>query len=125
MHWDEWKFSLEVAWDDPWYRWQTSLTAGAALAGSLYFLWRLIPEGVRSGLLVMHYNLYFGIDEVMPWYWITVFFAGWWLLLAIDLMAAGWLFRKDRIMSRVLVCVATVFTVLALLGGFYLTAVNI
>ncbi len=125
MNLDEWKFSFEVAWDDPWYRWQTIVTAAAALLGSVFFLWRLIPEGLQSGLLVFHYNLYLGIDEVMSWKWIFVLPLVLFTIIAADIIAAGFLFRKDRIMSRVALCSATLFTLLALIGGFFLVTVNV
>ncbi|OGL78216.1 hypothetical protein A3E39_03095 [Candidatus Uhrbacteria bacterium RIFCSPHIGHO2_12_FULL_60_25] len=124
MNWEEWKFSLEVAWDDPWYRWQSIATVAAVLGGSAFFLWRMAPVGVRTGLLVFHYNLYFGIDEVLPWMWIFVFPGALIVMVVIDLLASGHLFRKDRIVSRVLLCTATVFTIFALIGGFFLTTVN-
>ncbi len=124
MNWEEWKFSLEVAWDDPWYRWQTIATVAAVLGGSAFFLWRMVSVGVRTGLLVFHYNLYFGIDEVMPWTWIFALPGALTVLVAIDLVASGHLFRKDRIVSRVLLCAATAFTIFALIGGFFLTTVN-
>lgn len=124
MNWEEWKFSLEVAWDDPWYRWQTITTVAAAVGGSAFFLWRMAPVGARTGLLVFHYNLYFGIDEVLPWAWIFVYPGALIVLVAIDLFASGHLFRKDRIVSRVLLCTAAAFTALALIGGFFLTTVN-
>lgn len=122
---DEWRFSLDVAWDDPWYRWQSIATALFAIAGSAFFLMRMIPEGVRSGLLVLHYNLYVGIDEVHPWPWVIVLTAGMLVLVGIDLFASGILFRRDRIASRVLLCTATIFALLALAGGFFLTLVNL
>lgn len=125
MNFDEWKFSFEVAWDDPWYRWQTIATVAAALVGSGFFLLRLIPEGLRSGLLVFHYNLYLGIDEVMSWKWIFVLPLVLLAVISADMIAAGRLFRKDRIMSRVMLCAATLFTILALIGGFFLITVNV
>lgn len=124
MNWEEWKFSFEVAWDDPWYRWQTITTVAAVVGGTAFFLWRMVPVGIRTGLLVFHYNLYFGIDEVLPWTWIFVFPGALIVMVVIDLLASGHLFRKDRIVSRVLLCTATVFTIFALIGGFFLTTVN-
>ena len=124
MNWEEWKFSLEVAWDDPWYRWQSIVTVLAAAVGSIFFLWKMIPVGIRSGLLVFHYNLYFGIDEVLPWVWIFALPAGLLVLIAFDLLASGNLLRKDRIASRVLLSVATSFTLFAIVWGFFLTTVN-
>lgn len=122
---DEWKFSLDVAWDDPWYRWQSVATIIAAAAGSAFFLLRMIPEGLRSGILVMHYNLYVGIDAVSPWPWVFIFPAALLAILAVDLLAAGFLFRHDRTASRVLLCAASIFTAMSLVGAFFLSLVNL
>lgn len=121
---DEWRFSLDVAWDDPWYRWQTVATAFASLLGSAFFLWRMIPEGLQSGLLVLHYNLYVGIDEVQPWPWVFALPAAFLVMIAVDLLASAFLFRRDRIASRVLLCTATGFCAVALTGAWFLTVVN-
>jgi hypothetical protein len=125
MTFDEWKFSLEVAWDDPWFRWQSIVTIVATFIGSAFFLWRLIPEGLRSGVLVFHYNLYFGIDEVLPWQWIFAFPAVLISIVIIDFLAAGDLFRKDRVTSRTLLTMSTLFVAIALVGGFFLVTVNV
>jgi hypothetical protein len=122
---EEWKFSLDVAWDDPWYRWQGIGTIALAVLGSVFFLWRMIPEGLQSGLLVLHYNLYVGIDEVQPWPWVLAMPAALLVIVGLDLLAAGFLFRRDRVASRVMLCTATLFTLLALGGGFFLTLVNL
>lgn len=125
LNFDEWKFSLDVAWDDPWYRWQSLITSFAALGGSAFFLWRTIPEGLRSGLLVLHYNLYVGIDAVFPWPWVIVLPVALLVIVFTDILASGFLFRRDRIASRVLLCTASVFTAVGLVGAFFLTLVNL
>lgn len=125
MNWDELKFSFEIAWDDSWYHWQTISTVFLAFIGSVFFLWRLVPEGLQSGLLVFHYNLYFGIDEVQSWKWLLILPAVLFAIIGIDIIAAGHLFRKDRVMSRILLCAASLFTILSLIGGFFLITVNV
>lgn len=122
---DEWKFSLDVAWDDPWYRWQSLATAAGALIGGVLILVRLIPEGLQSGILVFHYNLYVGIDDVQPWPWMIVVIVGFFVIVALDLLASGFLFRRDRLASRVVLCMATGFTILALIGAFFIMRVNL
>ncbi|GMU25529.1 hypothetical protein KJZ71_01800 [Patescibacteria group bacterium] len=122
---DEWRFSLEIAWDDAWFRWQTSLTLASVMLGSLFFLWRLIPVGLRNGQLIFHYNLYLGIDEVHAWWW--VLFVPILLILVVlgNIIASARLFRRDKIASRVLLCASTVFTVLLFLAAFFITSVNV
>ena len=125
LHFDEWKFSLDVAWDDPWYRWQSLATAMAAVVGGALTLVRLIPEGLQSGILVFHYNLYVGIDEVQPWPWLIVGVVLFLMIVAADLLASGFLFRRDRLASRVVLCMASGFTALILVGAFFIARVNL
>lgn len=122
---DEWKFSLDVAWDDPWYRWQSLGTALIAVVGVVLALWRLIPEGVRSGVLVFHYNVYVGIDSVQPWPWAIVVAVLFLVILFIDLLISGFLFRHDRLASRVVLCMASIFTTIALVGTYFIVRVNL
>ena len=125
MKLDEWRFSFEIAWDDPWYRWQTIVTVVSAFAGSAWLLWKLIPEGLRSGLLVFHYNPYFGIDAVLPWYDAFSFVGIALAIILADAVLSFRLFRHDRIASRVLLCASTVFAALLLVAASMIVSVNV
>jgi hypothetical protein len=120
----EWRFSFEVAWDDPWYRWQTILTAVLFVVGSVFFLFKLIPIGLENGLLVFHYNLYLGIDEMRHWAWLMAVPPAVFLVMAANLTASFRLYRHDTIASRVLLCAATIFTALMLTAGYFMVYVN-
>lgn len=122
---DEWRFSFEVAWDDAWFRWQAMFTLAAVILGSLYFLWRLIPAGLRNGQLVYHYNLYLGIDEVHAWWWLLAMPAVLLAVVLVDLVASVRLFRRDKIASRVLLCASTVFTALTFAAAFFIASINV
>ncbi len=124
MKLDEIRFSFEIAWDDPWYKWQSIATVLLCIAGSAYVLWKLIPAGIESGLLVFHYNQYLGIDEVQPWGWVFVYVGVVILIVLIDLIASFQTFRHDKIISRILLCMATVFAILTCIGAFFITSVN-
>ena len=124
MKLDEIRFSFEIAWDDPWYRWQSLTTMILVLLGSVYVFWKLIPVGLENDLLVFHYNQYLGIDEVQPWGYVF-FYVG--LVLAIvfsDLIASFLTYRHDKLISRILLFTATIFAVLLFAGVFFITSVN-
>jgi hypothetical protein len=120
----EWKFSFEVAWDDPWYRWQSILTAAIFTIGAVFFFLKLIPIGLENGLLVFHYNPYLGIDEMHHWAWLIVLPPAVFLVAAVNLIASFRLYRHDTIASRVLLCAATIFTALMLIAGYFMVYVN-
>jgi len=86
---------------------------------------RLIPVGLRSGVLTLHYNVYLGIDEVRPWPW--VFFSpaimlG--ILLLNDVFALG-LFRQDELAARTLFVITSALVLLWGVASFFTAAVNL
>ena len=125
MKFDEIRFSFEIAWDDPWYKWQSIATLVLCAAGSAYVLWKLVPEGIESGLLVFHYNQYLGIDEVQPWGWIFVYVGVVLAIVGIDLIGSFQSFRHDKIISRILLCTGTLFAIIMCIGAFFITSVNV
>ena len=92
---------------------------------SSYILWRLIPEGIRSGVLTLHYTIYLGIDEVRPWPWITllpvIMLTVW---LANFLVSLG-VYRKDKLAAKTLVSVFTFTNIIWVICLFFIVIVNI
>jgi len=125
MQWDDWRFSAKRAWQNSFIRWTVIATALVIVAGTFFILWRLIPEGLRSGVLVMHYNIYLGIDYVRPWQWIILIPAVMILTFLINTFLALWLYRPDELASKTLVAVTAVLTVLWCIGSFFLVLVNL
>jgi hypothetical protein len=124
MNIGEWRFSFEIAWDDRWYKWQSIATMLLFIAGSVSLLWKMVPSGLENGLIVFHYNLYLGIDEVHHWAWIIVFLITALLVVLFDLIGSFRLYRHDKIASRILLCAATLFTILIGIAAFYIASVN-
>jgi hypothetical protein len=120
----EWRFSLEVAWDDLWFRVQTMITAFAFFVGLFFWLRRMIPIGIRSSLLVFHYNPYLGIDEVQPWSMMFLYLFVFLSVLIINFILSFQLFRHDRIASRVLLLSSTLFTAFILIDSYFISSVN-
>jgi hypothetical protein len=117
MKLDEIRFSFEIAWDDPWYKWQSIATVLLCIAASAFVLWKIIPVGIESGLIVFHYNQYFGIDEVQPWWWVFVYIGTVLAIVFVDLIASFQTYRHDKIISRILLCLATIFAILISVGA--------
>lgn len=120
----EWRFSLEVAWDDPWFRWETIITILTYLVGLFFWLKRMIPIGFRESLLVFHYNPYLGIDEVQPWTAMFAYIGISLVVMAINFFLSFQLFRHDRMASRVILVSWTVFVILILIGAHFIASVN-
>lgn len=120
----EWRFSLEVAWDDSWFRWETMLTALTYFVGLFFWLKRMIPIGLRENLLVFHYNPYLGIDEIQPWTAMFGYIGISLAILVINFILSFQLFRHDRMASRVILISSTVFVILILIGAHFIASVN-
>jgi hypothetical protein len=120
----EWRLAIEITWDDPWLKWQTIATIGLFFVTTALYMIRLIPIGVRNGVLVFHYNLYFGIDDVRAWPWMFAVPAVATAIVGIDLAVSFLLYRHDRIASRILLSAASVFAVLFGIGAAFIMIVN-
>jgi len=125
MAFEEWRNSIKRAWHDPFIRWTSILELVAILAGSAFFLWRLIPEGLRSGVLILHYNIYLGIDDVRAWPWIFFVPGAMLVVYLADLVAACVLLKTDELAARALVALTAVLTVAWAVAAFFLILVNL
>lgn len=125
MRWEEWKFSAQLSAQDRFIRW-TVLTMAILMIGmSVFFLWRLLPEGWRSGVITYHYNVYLGIDDVRSWPWLF-FWPGIAVGMAMtDLVFALGLYRRNALASRTILGVGLVATILWAVGSFFLILVNV
>ena len=125
MTWEAWKFSAKLAWQDRYLRILGISTLVAFVVWTGFFSWRLIPEGMRSGVLVMHYNVYLGIDDVRPWPWIALSPSAFLALYTIDLVIAAGMYRSDAIAARALATIGSVTGILWGISSFFLILVNL
>lgn len=66
------------------------------VVASTFFLLSVIPLGHQGhGTLVLHYNVYLGIDDVRAWSWILLLPAVWLVMSVLDLFVAYGLHRRD------------------------------
>lgn len=90
--------------------------------GSL--LWRGLPLRAR-GFLPLHYNIYFGVDLVGPWYGIFAGAAFGFIALVVNALVIGMIYERDRLMSH-LFAVGTVFIeLILLLASIFIILLNI
>ena len=122
---DEWRFSARLAWQDRYVRWFTIANAALLLLSSSFLLWRLIPEGARSGVLTFHYNIYLGIDDVRSWSWIFAIPGGAAAVFLLNTSVSFGVFRNDALASRALVALATAVLVVGGVASFFLVLINL
>ena len=125
MRWEDWKFSARLGWQDPVVRWLSLAALVIVFAMGGFFLWRLLPEGWRSGVVTMHYTVYIGIDDVRGWQWLF-FVPGMALgMVILDILIALGLFRRHPLASRTIIATALATSVVWAIGSFFLINVNI
>jgi hypothetical protein len=125
MTWDEWRFSARLAWQDPFIRWVTVVTTILGVGMTAFFLSKLIPEGMRAGVLTLHYNVYLGIDEVGPWKWILLFPGMLFAVLVVNTVFSFGCFRNHAIAARTATALAASMAILWGIGCFFLMLVNL
>jgi hypothetical protein len=125
MRWAEWRFSARLAWQDPFIRWTTIVTALFIVGMGAFILWRLIPEGVRASVLTLHYNVYLGIDEVRPWQWIFVLPGGMAAILVVNTVFSFGFYRNHALAARAVCALAAMMALLWGIGSFFLILVNL
>jgi hypothetical protein len=124
MRWEEWRFSARLAWQDRFVRWTSVASVAIVVAMSVFLLVRLIPEGLRTGVLSLHYTIYLGIDDVGPWPWIFLVPAGMIILLLVDGAILYGIFRRHALAARAFAGLALVTSIVWALTSFFLIAVN-
>ena len=82
--WSTWTLSAKLAWQHPLVRWLWLCVALMFVGTVPFFVYRLLPHAYRSGTVVLHYNVYFGIDRIQTWGWMFFLPFLWLCLLVFD-----------------------------------------
>ena len=124
MHLEAWLFSAKQAWHRPLLRWMTVVTLAMVVLGSSWFLWRVIPHR-QSGTLVLHYNVYLGVDEVRAWEWILLLPGIWFIVSLVDVLCGYGFYHRDPQLAGSLIGLAFFWSVPWMIALYYLTLVNV
>lgn len=122
---EPWLFSARRAWHNPLLKWIALATAVIVVAATGFYLWKTLGHARESGTVVLHYNIYLGIDDVVAWPW-AFFWPGIWLVLTgLDIILAfGW-YRTDPHLSTSLFVFAAAWAIPWALALYYLTLANV
>lgn len=125
MLWDEWRFSARRALQHPFIKWTLAVTGLFVVCGSAYFLLRLVPEGLHTGTLILHYNVYLGVDDVGAWQWILLSPALMVLLFLINAAFSLGYYHSDSLASKSVVALTACVAIVWGVSSFFLILVNV
>ena len=97
-----------------------SLIANIALWGFLF--WRIRPQ-VEP--IYLHYNIYFGIDLIGPWYKIYLIPLSGLIFLIINLIISLLIYKKEKVISYFLMSTVIICQVFLALGAFSIIYINL
>ncbi len=112
--------SARLAWHRPWFRALTLLVVGFVLFGSIGFLVKLEPVLRESSTVVFHTNIYFGIDDVRPWYWVLLWPGAWLLTVITGILAAFGVYQRDALLAYSLMAWLLAWSCPWAIGLYYL-----
>lgn len=124
MRWEEWKFSAQRAAQDHFVRWTAVSTVVMFASATAYLFFKLLPLALKTSIVVVHYNIYLGIDDVRKWQWLFSLPAVALALIICDLLFSFGNFRRDATASRALTAVAFISTALWAVGSFFIILIN-
>ncbi|MCI0479510.1 hypothetical protein L0Y59_03115 [Candidatus Uhrbacteria bacterium] len=124
MRWEEWKFSAKRALQDPFIRWTTAGTVVLHVAMSVLYLVRILPDAWRSGVTVLHYTVYLGIDDVRSWPWAFAITGSALGMFVLDVLVALGLFRQDPHAARTVITAGAVCMIVWAVAVSFLILVN-
>ena len=99
------------------------------LAGNLFFnlfLWLLLFLKIKpqEAPLLLHYNIYFGIDLIGEWYKVFLIpFSGLAIFL-LNLIFSFIIYKKDKILSYFPLIVSLIIQIILFIGGILIILLN-
>lgn len=123
---EQWLFSAKRAWQDPWVKVVTITTLLFMVGGSAWFIARMaaLHGQATGGLMVLHYNIYVGIDAIGPWGWIFLFPAAWLVLVMADLVWAYGIYREDLYQAWSFLLLAMLWSIPWMMALWHLVRIN-
>lgn len=85
----------------------------------------MVPLRRQAETVIVHYNIYLGIDQVRPTHWLFLIPLVWWVFTLVDVGIAYGLYHKDPQLAMSLLYLALAWSVPWLVTLYYLTVVNV
>lgn len=120
-----WFYSVQHAWRKSFFRLITIGLAVFYVVTTCIFFWLILPARKQSGTLIVHYNIYFGIDDVRQWAWIFLLPCLWLFFLVCDVVFALSISKYDPQAASSLLVIALFLSLLTIIGFYCLVRINV
>lgn len=125
MTFEAWIFSAKRAWQDPWIKGVSLGTGVIVLLASIWFCAQIFRlRSTSTGLLVLHYNVYTGIDAIRPWGWGFLLPCIWLLVTLVDMAWAFGVYREDAYQAWAFVLIAAGWSIPWIMTLWHLVRMN-
>jgi len=124
MIWDERRFNMRFAWENPFLRWMSVVICVLLLAASIIATVRLVQLGLPSGFIVTHYTVYLGIDQMLPLSWLVALVCVPIVLIFGTIVLSFIIFRRDNLAGYALIVLAAISTIIWSLQLYHLIKIN-
>ncbi len=122
---ESWMFSAKRAWQNSWVKVVTISTAFFVLLGSAWFMMQMFfLHRLTGGSLVLHYNIYLGIDTIAAWGWAMMIPVVWILFTLVDFLWAFGVYRQDVYQAWAFLIIAALWSIPWMMTLWHLVVIN-
>lgn len=125
MRREAWSMSARLAWHRPTFRVLTILLILFVTLSNGVYLLKTVPVVQATSTVILHYNVYLGIDDVRPWPWVFLWPGVWMGASFAGILAAMGVYQRDALLAYGLLSWLLAWSVPWAMGLFYLMTFNI
>jgi hypothetical protein len=107
------------------YRWTAALSAVLVLLMIALPLVRILPAIDGDPFIPLHYNIYFGVDQFGPWYYVFSIPGIGTALLLINLVFEGVYFRREHVLARFFATATLIAEIVLFVSTVFIVLLNI
>ncbi|OGY83771.1 MAG: hypothetical protein A3F54_05325 [Candidatus Kerfeldbacteria bacterium RIFCSPHIGHO2_12_FULL_48_17] len=86
-----------------------------------FFVYKFPPQ---EEPLVLHYNIYFGIDLIGPWWQIFFLPATGAVIWLVNILLAAFFYSRDRFLAAILVSTSLLIQIILTVSAVFITLIN-
>ncbi|MCX6744345.1 MAG: hypothetical protein NTX82_02365 [Candidatus Parcubacteria bacterium] len=127
-----WLYSISKFFEHPYredlwakINFVASVLINVTLWGALYFKLHSLSYLSESGQISLHYNIYFGIDNIGPWYNVFIIPILGLIIIILNNVLAYIFFLQEKTISYLFIFSQTIIQVILFAAGIFVILLNI